>query len=153
ERALYSLKRVEDGKLASSLLRWIGRTYQLDADIEAAMDCIEAALTVAQLAAEPGAIGHAINVQAILHQQEGDLERAEALYVEARSHAIDAGETRLSAMTAQNLGVIAHVRGDHEKTLRYYRASLAEYRTLGAPKEVIGALNNMGRLYTDLERW
>jgi len=153
ERALYSLKRVEDGKLASSLLRWVGRTYQVDADIDAAMDCIEVALTVAQLAGEPAAIGHAINVQAILHQQQGDLDRAEALYLDARTHAIDAGETRLAAMTAQNLGVIGHIRGDHEKTLRYYRASLAEYRTLGAPKEVIGALSNMGKLYTDLERW
>ena len=56
-------------------------------------------------------------------------------------------------MTAQNLGVIAAVRGDHEKTLRYYRTSLAEFRTLGAPKEVLGALNNMGMLCTDLERW
>src|SRR3954462_9191264 len=68
ERALYALKRAEDGKLASSLLRWIGRTYRVDADIDVAMDCIEAALTVAQLAGDASAIGHAINVQAIVHQ-------------------------------------------------------------------------------------
>src|SRR5204863_4842485 len=68
-------------------------------------------------------------------------------------HAIDAGETRLAAMTALNLGVISAVRGDHEKTLRHYRTSLAEFRTLGAPKEVLMALNNMGKLCTDLERW
>jgi diguanylate cyclase (GGDEF)-like protein len=153
ERALYSLKRAEDGKLASSLLRWIGRTYQVDSDVDAALDCLEAAIAVGQLTADSGAIGHAINVQAIVHQQQGDLDKAEALYLEARSHAIDAGETRLAAMTAQNLGVISQVRGDHEKTLRYYRTSLAEFRTLGAPKEVIVALNNMGRLCTDLERW
>ena len=78
---------------------------------------------------------------------------AEALFIEARSHAIDAGETRLAAMTAQNLGVISMIRGDHEKTLRHYRTSLAEFRTLGAPKEVLIALNNMGMLCTDLERW
>jgi len=153
ERALYSLRRAEDGKTASSLLRWIGRTYQVDANIDAALDCLEAAIAVGQLIGDPGAIGHAINVQAIVHQQKGDLDKAEALYLEARSHAIDAGETRLAAMTAQNLGVISQVRGDHEKTLRYYRTSLAEFRTLGAPKEVIVALNNMGRLCTDLERW
>ena len=34
ERALYSLKRAQDGKTASSLLRWIGRTYYLDANAE-----------------------------------------------------------------------------------------------------------------------
>ncbi|MEP6491390.1 MAG: tetratricopeptide repeat protein [bacterium] len=153
ERALYSLRRTEDGKTASSLLRWVGRTYQVDANADAALDCLEGAIAVAQLVGDAGALGHAINVQAIVHQQQGDLDKAEALYLEARSHAIDAGETRLAAMTAQNLGVISQVRGDHEKTLRYYRTSLAEFRTLGAPKEVIIALNNMGRLCTDLERW
>jgi diguanylate cyclase (GGDEF)-like protein len=153
ERALYSLKRAQDGKLASSLLRWIGRTYQLDANADAALDCLEAAIAVAEQTNDGEAVGHAINVQAIVHQQQGDLDRAEALYLEARSHAIDSGETRLAAMTAQNLGVISAVRGDLERTLRYYRTSLVSYRTLGVPKDVLGALNNMGMLYTDLERW
>src|SRR6185436_15028002 len=91
--------------------------------------------------------------QGNVYQGQGNLDQAEALYLEARSHAIDSGETRLAAMTAQNLGVIAMIRGDHERALRYYRTSLAEFRTLGAPKEVLGALNNMGMLCTDLERW
>ena len=153
ERALYALRRAKDGALASSILRWIGRTYQVDADADAALDCLEAALAVGQLAGDPAAIGHAINVQAIVHWQSGALEKAEELHLEARAHAIDAGETRLAAMTAQNLGVIANIRGDLEKTLRYYRTSLAEFRTLGAPKEVCVALNNMGCLCTDLGRW
>ncbi|MDB4876778.1 MAG: diguanylate cyclase [Gemmatimonadetes bacterium] len=153
ERALYSLDRAQDGRVASSLLRWIGRTYQLDANADAALDCLEVSLAVAQLAGDSAAIGHAINVQAIVFHQQGELDRAEKLYVEARAHGIDAGETRLAAMTAQNLGVISAVRGDHEKTLRHYRTSLAEFRTLGAPKEVLIALNNMGMLCTDLERW
>jgi hypothetical protein len=153
ERALYSLKRVEDAKLASSLLRWVARTYQLEADSDTALDCLEAAIAVGELTDDGASIGHAINVKGNVEQQLGHLDRAEALYLQARTYAIDAGETRLAAMTAQNLGVIAAVRGDHEKTLRYYRTSLASYRTLGAPKEVLGALNNMGMLCTDLERW
>src|SRR3954471_22363773 len=71
ERALYSLKRGGDGKLASSLLRWIARTYQVDANIDAALDCLQAAIAVAQLSGDAGAIGHAINMQAIVHHQEG----------------------------------------------------------------------------------
>jgi len=153
ERALYSLKRAHDGKVASSLLRWVGRTYQADADAEAAQDCLEAAIAVAELTGDAAAIGHAINVRGNVHQEQGHLDLAEGLYLEARSHAIDASETRLAAMTAQNLGVISMIRGDHEKALRYYRTSLAEFRTLGAPKEVLTALNNMGMLCTDLERW
>ena len=91
--------------------------------------------------------------QANVHQEQGNLDLAEGLYLEARSHAIDSSETRLAAMTAQNLGIISMIRGDHEKALRYYRTSLAEFRTLGAPKEVLLSLNNMGMLCTDLERW
>ena len=153
ERALYSLKRSQDGKLASSLLRWIGRTYYVDANPDAALDCLTVAIAVGELTGDAAAIGHAINVKGNVYQGQGNLDRAEALYLEARTHAIDSGETRLAAMTAQNLGVISAIRADHEKALRYYRTSLAEFRTLGAPKEVLTALNNMGILCTDLERW
>ncbi len=153
ERALYSLKRESDGKVASSLLRWIGRSYLADADREAALDCVEAAIAIAELARDRASIGHAINVHAIIHHQHGDFDVAESGYTEARGHAVEAGETRLAAMAALNLGVIAMFRGDHEQTLRYYRTSLAEFRTLGAPKEILQALNNMGMLCTDLERW
>lgn len=153
ERALYSLKRGGDGKLASSLLRWIARTYLADGNRDAALDCVDAAIAVAELANDAASVGHALNVHAIVHHQYGDFDIAEAGFMEARSRAIESGETRLAAMTALNLGVIAMFRGDHEKTLRYYRTSLAEFRTLGAPKEVLQALNNMGMLCTDLERW
>ena len=60
ERALYSLKRAHDGRVASSLLRWVGRTYQLDADVDTAMDCLEAAIAVGELTGDAAAIGHAI---------------------------------------------------------------------------------------------
>src|SRR5437763_12613548 len=109
ERALHSLRRSEDGKLASSLLRWIAHSHVADANMEAALDCLEAAIAVAQLAGDAGSLGYAINIQAIVHQQQADYEKAEALYIEARSHAIDAGETRLAALTALNLGVISMV--------------------------------------------
>src|SRR5205085_6709979 len=151
--AHYNLRRAQDGPLASSMLRWIARTWRVDANADAALDCLEAALAIAELAGDQTAVGHALNVQAIVHHQGGGLERAEQLYLQARARAIDAGETRLAAMTAQNLGVIGNVRGDLEKTLRYYRTSLAEFRTLGDAKQVCIALNNMGMLCMDLERW
>src|SRR5437879_4860631 len=153
ERALFSLKRAADGKLASTLLRWIARTHQAEGNLDAALDCLDGAITVAELAGDAAGIGHAINVQATVHHQLGNIDGAEERYLEARSHAIDAGETRLAAMTALNLGVISMLRGEHETTLSHYRTSLAEFRTLGAPKEVLMALNNMGMLCTDLERW
>jgi diguanylate cyclase (GGDEF)-like protein/putative nucleotidyltransferase with HDIG domain len=153
ERALFTLKRRADATVAASLLRWIGRLDHLDGQVDSALDAFETALTIAQLAGDEAEIGKAYHEQAEVHHRLGNLDRAEALYLEARSRAVNTHETRLAAMTAQSLGVIALVRGDHDKALRHHRASLAEYRSLGVPKEVMGSLCGMGALCIDLERW
>ena len=153
ENALHSLSGAGNAATASALLRWIGRTYQTDGDPDAALDCLEGALAVAELAGDQAAVGHAINLQAIVYWQQGDLDQAEGLYLRARESALLAGDKWLAALTAQNLGVIANVRGDLERTLRFYMTSLSEFRALGAANEMCRALNNMGMLYTDLEQW
>jgi diguanylate cyclase (GGDEF)-like protein len=153
EQALFSLKRKDDARLVSSLMRAIARTYVNDDEKDAALDCLELARTVGALSNNTAEVAHSVGDQASLVQQAGDFDRAEALHLEARSHALDAGETRLAGLAAKNLGVIAATRGDHEKALRYHRTSLAEFRTLGAPKEVLSALSDMGLLCTELERW
>ena len=98
-------------------------------------------------------MGYALDSLATIHRELGDLDRAEALYLDARSHAVTASETRLAATTAQNLALIAEVRCDPERTLRYFRMSLAEFRTLGAPKDVLLTLNNIAKLCVEAERW
>jgi tetratricopeptide (TPR) repeat protein len=153
ERALYQLSEPKEAPLASALLRWIGRTYQVDADLEAALDCLEAAHAVAEACGDRGAAGHAINLQANVHFVQGEIEAAERLYLEARKSALEAADAKLAAMTAQNLGVIANVRGDLPQALQHYETSLVGYRALGLPTDVWGALNNLGMLYTDLQRW
>jgi diguanylate cyclase (GGDEF)-like protein len=153
EQALFSLRRKDDARLVSSLMRAIARTYVNDDEKDAALDCLEVARIVGALSNNTAEVAHSVGDQASLIQQTGDFDRAEALHLEARSHALDAGETRLAGVAAKNLGVIAATRGDHEKALRYHRTSLAEFRTLGAPKEVLSALSDMGLLCTELERW
>jgi diguanylate cyclase (GGDEF)-like protein len=153
ERALFSLRRKDDARLVSTLMRAVARTYVNDDDEEAALDCLELARVIGALNTNNAEVAHSIGDQASLLQQAGDFERAEALHLEARSHALIAGETRLAGVAAKNLGTIAATRGDPEKALRYHRTSLAEFRTLGAPKEVLDALNDMGVLCTELERW
>ena len=56
-------------------------------------------------------------------------------------------------MTSHNLGVLASTGGDLRAALRFYHASLADYRALGLSGEMLRALNNLGMLYKDLERW
>ena len=153
EEALHGLGSSAHAATASALLRWIGRTYHTDGDHAAAIDCLEAALAVAELSGDQASAGHAINLQAIVHWRQGELDEAESLYVRARETALVAGEQWLAAMTAQNLGVIANIRGDLDRALRFYQTALAEYRNLGSAAEMCGVLNNMGKLYTDMEQW
>ena len=153
EQALFSLKRKDDARLVAALVRAVARTYVKEDDNDAALDCLELSRTVGALSNNTSEVAHAVGDLASLIQQAGDFDRAEALHLEARSHALAAGETRLAGVAAKSLGVIAATRGDHEKALRYHRTSLAEFRTLGAPKEVLAALSDMGTLCTELERW
>ena len=153
ERAMMQLRDPADAPMAASLLRWIGLTYQYDANIDAAFDCFEAALAVAESCGDLGAIGQTINAQAVTHFKQGQLDEAERLYLKARESARRSGEAKLAAMTSQNLGIIANIRGELEQALWHYEASLAEYRALGLPKYICMTLNNLGMLYTRMERW
>ena len=114
---------------------------------------MDEALAAAQVAGSEADAGHAINIRAVIHWQQGQLDEAEAGYHEARALALRAEERELAAMTAQNLGVIFSIRGDLRETLTHYEASLAEYRALGKVQHVWGLLNNLGLVQTDLHRW
>ena len=156
ERALYGmgagpLAVRSNGVTPSALLRWIGRTYQVDGNPEAALDCLDAAKASAEATGDEAALGHAVNLQAIVLWHLGQLDEAERLHLEARASALRAGEAKLAAMTAQNLGVIANIRGDLPKALGHYHTSLADYRALGLAKDVAVALNNLGKVYTELK--
>ena len=153
EAALYQLSGSQSGSQAASLLRWIARTYMVDANREAAMDCASAALAVAQASGDQAAEGHAINLQAAIHWAHGDLDAAEPLFVAARTHALAAGERALVGMTSANLGIIANIRGDLPEALHHYSVGLENYRVLWRLNDVCVVLNNMGRLHTDLQRW
>ncbi|MGZ8378140.1 MAG: diguanylate cyclase [Gemmatirosa sp.] len=153
ERALYAMRDAEDATQASATLRWIARTYLDDADYEASWDCLEAALAVAEACGDDAAGGHATNIQAVVRWRQGDLDEAERLYLNARSRALHAKDAKLAAMTAQNLGVLANIRGDHDVARSHYEASLAEYRALGLLRDVCVALNNLGLLHTHQRRW
>ncbi|MFL5579140.1 MAG: tetratricopeptide repeat protein [Gemmatimonadaceae bacterium] len=137
----------------SAILRWIGRTHQTDGNYELALAKVDEALAAARAAGSDADAGHAINIRAVIHWVQGQLDEAETRYHEARELALRAGERELAAMTAQNLGVIFFTRGDLREALTHYEASLAEYRALGKVQHVWGLLNNLGLTQTDLHRW
>jgi putative nucleotidyltransferase with HDIG domain len=153
ESALYLLRESAQASLASTILRRIGRSYLDDGDFAAGLDCLEAALAIAEAIGDAGAIAHTTNVMAISYWQRGQLEDAERLYGEAGRMAVAAGDERLSAMIDQNLGVIASMRGDVGLALRHHNASVAKYRSLGMRRELGRQLSNVGLAFMGLEQW
>ncbi len=154
EQALHALDDAATAREhASAIVRMIARTCQMDSEPDAALDCLELALAIAEAWADGTGIGHAINGQAIVNWQTGRLDEAERLYLLARTRALQSGDAKLAAMTAQNLGVLANARGDYEVAQRHYERSLAEYRVLGLTHDVAVALNNLGRLHTARGQW
>src|SRR5579884_498269 len=106
ERALTMLGP-GDASTAALILRRIAFTHHVDLDVDAAHDCAVAALAVSEANGDEGGAGHATNILAILEWRRGNLEEAERLYLEARACAPRSGDTRLAALTAQNLGIMA----------------------------------------------
>lgn len=150
EAALARLDEPGHAPLASALMRWIGGTLKSAGDVEAALDCYEAAVAVAEASEAQVDLAHGLNCIAIVHFERGDLDGASELYLRARAMAVAAGESRLVAMVDQNLGNVANVRGDHEVARESYERSLRRYRTLGLEEYVGPLLNNLGRLHTDV---
>ena len=129
------------------------RTFQMDGQSDAALDCLEVAEFIATANADSGALGAALNVRAVVAWQRGDLDGAERLYLTAQPCAEQGGDQRLVAMIAQNRGIIATVRGEFSLALVHYRASLDAYRRLGHVPQLCGVLNNIGMVHTDLGQW
>ncbi|MGQ0648587.1 MAG: diguanylate cyclase, partial [Gemmatimonadaceae bacterium] len=153
ERALRRIDPGSGGPTASTVIRWIARTWQAEAQFDHAIECLESAYAVAELEGDERALGHAQNLHAIIWWRQGRLDTARTLYLEARERAVRYGDPLLAAMTAQNLGVIASIRGEPDQALLYYESALREYRQLEMHRDECIALNNRGMLQTRLGRW
>ena len=134
------------------LFRLLALAYLADGDMPAAEDCTAAALAVSDAAGDESGRGLAINVQGNIQWAQGAHDEAECLYREARASAIRVGDSRLSAFTALNLGVIASVRGDDPDAIRFYEAGLRDSRVAGLVHCAINALANLGQLHMHMNR-
>src|SRR5947209_6010165 len=125
---------------AAQPVRWIARTYIKESALDAARDCAVAALAISEAASDEAGRGHAENLLAIVEWKQSNLDEAERLYRRAHHSAQVAGELRLAAMTASNLGVIASVRGNDAEARRYFETGLANARLAALPDQTIATL-------------
>ena len=153
ESALYLLRRSDESALACTILRRVARSYLDDGDVTASMDCLQVAQAVAEACGNASEMAHAVNAMGATHWQSGRLEEAQRLIEEAGRMARMAGDERLAAMVAQNLGVLASMHGEMERALAHYLDSLNLYRRLALHDEAARLLNNIGLLHAKDRRW
>jgi putative nucleotidyltransferase with HDIG domain len=152
ERAIRLLRR-DEAEFAPALIRRIARSYIDDGIFDAALDCLAAAQHLSRARGDTAGVAHAVNQMATANLQRGDLETAEALYHKAQALAETANDAPLEAMVAQNLGIVAGLRGNTEASLGYYQQSLATYREQELSDYVGPVLNNMAMAFATLHRW
>jgi diguanylate cyclase (GGDEF)-like protein/putative nucleotidyltransferase with HDIG domain len=151
ERALRALERPAPA-MASMLMRWIARSYEMDADYAAAEDCAVAAVATAELSDDRNALGHALNVLAVVRWREGNTEEAEQLFTQALDRGTTTTDPRLYLDVTINLGSLAKIRGEFREALRHYQEALAFGRRHTLLESVVVALNNLGMVYLELGR-
>lgn len=151
ETAMYLLEDGE-GRSAAALIRKVARTYIDEGQFDTALDCLSAALGIAEALELVGDVAHALNGMATTNVLRGDLDAAERFYGEALTRAKEAKDEHLEAMISQNLGTIASMHGDLDSALEHYGASLATYRHAGARRHLAQVLNNLGLVYRQLDR-
>ena len=153
ERVLHGLPRGSTSRLAAAIVRWVGRTYFDDGDLDAAADCYEAALSMAEALGDDACAAYAVNMIAGVHWRRGAPDVAERLYLHALDLGASGGDRTLVAMIEQNLGILANMQGDYRTALDRYTASLDGYRQLGLTTYVAPLLNNMGMLHMHRGHW
>ena len=151
DTALYTLSG-DAGQAAAAVIRRVARSYIDEGQLEAAFDCLAAALASSEAQRDSTGVAHALNLMAILNGQRGKLDLAEHLYARASRFAAEAHDDHLQAMIAQNRGIAASLRDDVQAALKHYASSLVTYRTAGLREYLGPVLNNMGLVYTQLGR-
>ncbi len=76
----------------------------------------------------------------VLSEQQGDLDRAKALYEDEQAIADEVGDKYASARAMYNLGVVAETRGDYGRATNLYEQALALQREMGSDRAIAAVL-------------
>ena len=91
-----------------------------------------------------------LNVVGMTLFEGGDPAEAERYFSELLASASEWADEESAARAANNLGVLANVRGRRDLALTYYQRALAAYQRLGYPRGLAQTHYNLGISYRDL---
>lgn len=127
-------------------------TFREMGESELAAEHYELAEIVARLHDSAGLASRALNGCAIVLQERGDIQEAEAVYAEALRLALTDGDQLTIGNIEMNLGTLHAIRGELETARGFYDACLERYESIGHSRGVLGVLNNLGMLQIDAGR-
>jgi len=84
-----------------------------------------------------------------IHHEQGDLDRALAIYEQARDAFQALGDRARTAVLLNNSGGIYQARRDYDRALAYYERALATDREMGHRAGMARELMNIGALYVE----
>jgi putative nucleotidyltransferase with HDIG domain len=138
---------------SAELLRWMGQVHCTRGEFKDGEALYDESLAVARAGGELENVARALNSRAACLQVLGRLPEAEELFYEAQRLAEQIGNRRLAAMTCQNLGALANIRGDLQAALDNYNSALKGFENLDDDQGMVWVLNNIAIAYVDLERY
>jgi tetratricopeptide (TPR) repeat protein len=135
-----------DPCLRSEALRRQGDVKRRRGEWEEALELVARAVRIARDHALRDAAAAALNIEATIHHQRGDLAGAVSLYLEALA---ELPESRQRGLICQNLGTAHAEQGDHGGAERWYAESHEAFGEAGSLREELLALNNRGSVKLD----
>jgi tetratricopeptide (TPR) repeat protein len=119
-------------------------------DDAAARAGLQQSYAVATLLGDATLAAEALNTLGGIELETGQLVAAESALTEAMSLS---NRVDLTARIAQNLGIVANIRGDHPLAEQHYTRSLAAYAEIGDTHGCAIAYHNLGMVRADRGRW
>jgi tetratricopeptide (TPR) repeat protein len=115
-----------------------------------ALELAETAEAEARVRGDRRLAAEAVNLAGNCLFELGRPAEAEARFEELLAYAADAGEEEYAARAANNLGVLANVRGARDRALAWYGRALASYQRLGNVRGLAETHHNLGISYRHL---
>ncbi len=122
-----------------------------EGELRLAIELCQTSFDVATAANDPSRAAEALNVLAGISFETGDLDRARALFLQAKELGRDA--PGLWGRIEQNLGILASIHGDWTAAQAHYLRSLQAFETAGDERGAAMVFHNLGMISADREAW
>jgi len=138
-------------RLEAEALRRLAVVYHHRNEAAVAQELAERSFRIAERIRDDVLAGAALNVLAGFAFEGGAMDEARARYLQALE--LSGSDPATRGRIEQNLGILAHIQGNHEEALTHYRRSLEAFERSGDDKGRAIAYHNLGMVSADRGLW